>query len=44
MCILHKNQSKSEEGDEAGEQEWGDENGAGGHIEKNMVKAECILL
>lgn len=25
MCILHKNQSKSEEGDEAGEQEWGDE-------------------
>lgn len=25
MCILHKNQSKSEEGDEVGEQECGDE-------------------
>lgn len=24
MCILHKNQSKSEEGNEAGERGWGD--------------------
>lgn len=44
MCILHKNQSKSEEGNEAGEEEWGDENGADGHIEKNMVKVEYILI
>lgn len=42
MCILHKNQSKSEEGNEAGEEEW--ENGADGHIEKNMVKVEYILI